>query len=126
MAKVRLTLQSFGFKHGIPDVLDMCFDVRFIENPFYVPELRSLTGIDSEVSNFVLGKTEARGFLLHVKQLLEFLIPLYEKDGRAELIVAIGCTGGRHRSPALVEQLKVELSSLSCDIQVVHRDLSRN
>lgn len=122
---LELTLLSFGFKYGLPIEVDICLDARFIENPYFVPELRALSGLDAVVSEFVLSRPEASGFLLRVKQLLEYLIPLYQKEGKAYLTVAIACTGGRHRSPALIEKLQSELSFPALRIRTVHRDIEK-
>lgn len=131
-------IMSFGFKYGIPNDADIVLDVRFLENPYFVPELKHLPGTDSRVRNFVLGLPEAREFLERTSQLLEFMLPRYEREGKSYLTVAIGCTGGRHRSVVLAEALASELARIrgaqvrtdepgseSGTLAFVHRDVAR-
>jgi UPF0042 nucleotide-binding protein len=119
------SLVSFGFKHGIPFDADLVFDVRFLPNPHFVEGLRALDGRDGRVRDFVLGHEEARELLARLRDLLEFLLPFYEREGKAYLTIAIGCTGGRHRSVTFVEVLREFLESLGYAPTVVHRDLDR-
>ena len=98
---ITLTFMSFGFKHGIPPEADEIFDVRFLPNPFYIPSLKPLTGLNREVGDYVLGCEETQSFLKHALALLDFSVPLYLREGKSELVVAIGCTGGKHRSVTL-------------------------
>jgi UPF0042 nucleotide-binding protein len=120
-----LTLMSFGFKFGPPQEADLVFDVRFLENPHFVPHLRPLSGLDAPVAQFVLGRDpKAREFLQRLKDFLGFLIPLYRQEGKSTLTVALGCTGGRHRSPAVVEALAKELRAQGHAPEVLHRDIS--
>jgi UPF0042 nucleotide-binding protein len=119
-----VVLISFGFKFGTPQNIDLLFDVRFLPNPNFVPELKPLRGTDKMVSNYVLKKQEARVFMSKIKELLDFLIPLYIKEGRSYLTVGIGCTGGNHRSPAIVEKLRGYLKKHPIDLSIVHRDIS--
>lgn len=121
--RLNLTLLSFGFKFGVPTELDLCFDVRFLTNPYYKPDLRAKTGLDNDVYQFVLALPPAQGFLVKINDLINFLHPLYREEGKAGLTVAIGCTGGQHRSTALVEALRKQLSSQFASIRVIHRDL---
>ncbi|MBX7100999.1 MAG: RNase adapter RapZ [Myxococcaceae bacterium] len=100
-----LTVMSFGFKYGVPPQADLVFDVRFVPNPYFVPELKALTGKDAPVAQFVLEREDAKQFMVHVEQLLGFLLPRYQKEGKAYLTVAIGCTGGKHRSVAIAHAL---------------------
>jgi UPF0042 nucleotide-binding protein len=123
-SELHVSLLSFGFKHGIPSEADLSFDVRFLTNPFFVEELRPLSGIDSRVSEFVLRQPESRTFLDQVNDLLGFLLPLYHREGKSYLTVAFGCTGGRHRSVALVEALRDRLTHRPLSVR--HRDLERS
>lgn len=100
-----LTLMSFGFKYGVPSNADLVFDVRFLPNPYFVPELKPLTGKDDAVAQFVLGRPDSIEFLSRLFDLLLFLVPRYQKEGKAYLTVAIGCTGGQHRSVAIAQAL---------------------
>ena len=119
------SLVSFGFKHGVPFDADLVFDVRFLPNPHFVPGLRPLDGRDARVREFVLDHDESRTLLGHLKEFLKFLLPRYEREGKAYLTVAVGCTGGRHRSVTLVEELRRFLDELGYAPSVVHRDLDR-
>ena len=103
--RMQISVVSFGFKHGVPLDVDNVFDARFLPNPHWIEELRPLTGLDEPVRNYVLCQPEAREFVSKVDDLLRFLIPAYVKEGKAYLTVAVGCTGGRHRSVSLVEEL---------------------
>jgi UPF0042 nucleotide-binding protein len=122
--RMRTRLMSFGFKYGVPVDADLSLDVRFIDNPYFVDELRPLSGLDPAVSQFVLARPDAQGFLDRAMALLEFLLPRYEAEGKSYLTVAIGCTGGRHRSVAIAvciaEQLKARLA---IDVDISHRDI---
>lgn len=119
------SLVSFGFKHGVPFDADLVFDVRFLPNPHFVPGLRPLDGRDARVREFVLGPDECRELLERLTGFLAFVLPRYEREGKAYLTVAVGCTGGRHRSVALVEELRRFLDGLGYAPAVVHRDLDR-
>jgi UPF0042 nucleotide-binding protein len=119
------SLVSFGFKHGIPFDADLVFDVRFLPNPHFVDDLRPLDGRDQRVRDFVLGHGEARELLERLRDLLEFLLPFYQREGKAYLTIAIGCTGGRHRSVTFVEMLRQFLESRGYTPAVVHRDIDR-
>ena len=119
------SLVSFGFKHGIPFDADLVFDVRFLPNPHFVDNLRPLDGRDQRVRDFVLGHGEARELLERLRDLLKFLLPFYHREGKAYLTVAVGCTGGRHRSVTFVEMLRQFLESLGYAPTVVHRDIDR-
>jgi UPF0042 nucleotide-binding protein len=122
---MQISVMSFGFKHGVPLDVDNVFDVRFLPNPHWVDELRPLTGQDEPVREYVLGQPAAREFLCRVDDLLGFLLPAYIKEGKSYLTVAIGCTGGRHRSVALVEDLAGRVAARGYDPVIYHRDLSR-
>jgi UPF0042 nucleotide-binding protein len=120
-----LTVMSFGFKHGLPPELDLCFDVRFLPNPYFVEELRPLTGRDEPVSRFVLAQPDAGPFLDKVDELVSFLLPRFAHEGKAYVTVAIGCTGGRHRSVALAHALGERLRARGQECRVVHRDADK-
>lgn len=122
--KLLITLLSFGFKYGLPSELDLCFDVRFFKNPYFVENLRALSGKDEEVREFVLSSPHAQGFLTRVADLLTFLVPLYQKEGKSYMTIAIGCTGGRHRSPTLALALKEQLELKDVTLRVEHRDIN--
>jgi UPF0042 nucleotide-binding protein len=121
--RMRVDVISFGFKRGVPRVVDLLFDVRFLPNPHWVPELRPQTGCDSDVSDYVLGQPDAGEFIDRTSELLAFLVPRYEAEGKSYLTIGVGCTGGRHRSVAIAEDLAERLSGGPIDVNVVHRDL---
>jgi UPF0042 nucleotide-binding protein len=121
-----LTLMSFGFKHGVPSELDLCFDVRFLKNPYYEPELKPKSGLNKEVYDYVLNSSHAVEFLNKLVSMIEYLYPLYRLEGKSSLTIAIGCTGGRHRSVSLVEALNKSLQDKIDRIRVEHRDLARH
>lgn len=123
--RMNVRLVSFGFKHGITPEADLVFDVRFLANPFFVQELRDRTGKDDEVKDFVLGQDSAKKFQAMLIELLRFLLPRYEDSGKAYLTVAIGCTGGQHRSVAMVQALAHALSTLGWAPTVAHREAHR-
>ena len=114
---------SFGFKNGIPMDADMVFDVRCFPNPFYVDELKNKTGNDEEVQNYVMNNTLAAEYLKKLKDMIEFLIPVFSGEGRKSLIVAIGCTGGHHRSVTFANKLTDYIRSLGYDADAIHRDI---
>ena len=118
-------LISFGFKHGIPIDADLVFDVRFLPNPHFVPGLRPLDGRDPRVSEFIFKHEESRELLRRVQHLLDFLLPAYQREGKAYLTIAVGCTGGRHRSVSVVEELRRWLEERGLPPSVVHRDIDR-
>lgn len=123
---MRVAVTSFGFKTGVPRVVDLVFDVRFIENPHWVDSLRPLTGLDDAVRSHVLGSPDTSGFLEKVEELLDFLVPRYQAEGKSYLTIGIGCTGGRHRSVAIAEELARWLETRGdVDVTVRHRDIDR-
>ncbi len=122
---MQISVMSFGFKHGVPLDVDNVFDARFLPNPHWIDELRPLTGLDEPVRDFVLCQPEAKQFVRMVDDLLGFLLPAYVKEGRSYLTVAVGCTGGRHRSVALAEELGARVRGRGYDPAVYHRDLKR-
>ncbi|MGN0432174.1 MAG: RNase adapter RapZ [Lachnospiraceae bacterium] len=118
-----ITLLSFGFKYGIPADADLVFDVRFLPNPYYIDELKSKTGNDKEVRDYVMQYPEAGEFLDKLSDMLEFLIPNYIKEGKYQLVVAIGCTGGQHRSVTLANELYVRMKNQgSYGMKLIHRE----
>ena len=123
--RLAASLISFGFKHGTPLDVDMLLDVRFLPNPHYDPELRPLTGHDGPVREAVLGNEDAREFISRTREMLSFLIPRYAEEGKTYFTIGVGCTGGRHRSVVIVEELAQCLSSVEEDVDfhVRHRDL---
>jgi RNase adapter protein RapZ len=121
-----VTILSFGFKYGIPVDSDLVFDVRFLPNPFYIPELRKLTGKDPKVSGYVMESEQAGQFLDKLEDMLTFLIPNYITEGKNQLVVSIGCTGGKHRSVTLVNELAKRISSTEYGIKVEHRDIEKD
>lgn len=120
-----IAISSFGFKHGILTDADLVFDVRFITNPYYIEELRPLTGKDEKVKDFVLNNQVTKEFFGKVVPLIKFLIPHYVKEGKTQLIVGIGCTGGKHRSVAIAERLKEVLEDFGERVTIAHRDVDR-
>jgi UPF0042 nucleotide-binding protein len=116
---------SFGFRYGIPAEADLVIDVRFLPNPHFVAELRPRSGTEPDVADYVLRSDAAREFLLRFCGLVNFLIPFYEEEGKSNLTIAIGCTGGRHRSVAIAEELKKQVRGGSLRIRVSHRDIDQ-
>ena len=121
--QMAITILSFGFKYGIPVDSDLVFDVRFIPNPFYIPELKPFSGNDEPVKNYVMEQTETQTFLQKANDMFEFLIPNYQKEGKRQLIISIGCTGGRHRSVAIANSIYETLRANNHDVYVEHRDI---
>lgn len=121
-----VTIVSFGFKYGIPTDADMVFDVRFLPNPYYDLALRPLTGNDEAIQNFVMQYDESKEFLNRATDLLEFLIPNYIKEGKNGLVVAVGCTGGKHRSVTLANGICKELQNLPYSVRMEHRDIEKD
>ena len=120
-----VTVMSFGFKYGIPVDADLVFDVRFLPNPFYIDQLKEKTGNDGEVQQYVMGFEEAGIFMEKLADMVEFLIPNYVKEGKYSLVIAIGCTGGRHRSVTFANWLYRHIKERgSCGIKLYHRDVS--
>lgn len=118
---------SFGYKYGIPLECDLTFDVRFIDNPFYVEELKKLTGLDKEVKEFVLKNPECREFLVKLEDIIKFLLPNYKKEGKKHLTIGIGCTGGQHRSVAVSEELyNILYNYRNYKIILEHKDIIKN
>ncbi|HBB60416.1 MAG TPA: RNase adapter RapZ [Lachnospiraceae bacterium] len=122
-----ITVLSFGFKYGIPADSDLVFDVRFLPNPYYVPELKELTGKDQPVHDFVMQYDVSGQFIDKLEDLIRFLIPNYIEEGKTQLVISVGCTGGRHRSVALAEELFSRLKdSHEYGIRIEHRDIQKD
>lgn len=122
---MRVSIRSFGFKHGTPRDTDLVFDVRFLPNPHWVPELRDLRGTHQPVSDYVLRSEGANEFVDRIDELLQFLIPRFKNEGKSYLSIGIGCTGGHHRSVAIAEELAHRLSAHGVNASVRHRDMER-
>jgi len=123
--QMAITLVSFGYKYGTPVGLDLVLDVRFIPNPFFVPELKGLDGRDPAVQRYVMAQPQAQRFIDQVGELLDFLLPLYRQEGKSYLSIGLGCTGGRHRSPVLAQELQACLRARGFDAQLRHHDIAR-
>jgi UPF0042 nucleotide-binding protein len=121
---MQVSLLSFGYKFGVPNDADVVLDLRFLPNPFFVEGLRDLTGNDPSVSSYVLDRPETSQFLDRLRSFLDYLLPLYQQEGKSYLTIALGCTGGQHRSVAVVNRLAGELRGLGRAVVVRHRDLS--
>ncbi|MBQ1264981.1 MAG: RNase adapter RapZ [Oscillospiraceae bacterium] len=122
---MHVRVQSFGFKYGLPMDADIVYDVRFLPNPYYIPELRQKTGLDADVKNFVFQYQQTRDFLNKIEDLLMFTLPQYIDEGKTELVIAIGCTGGRHRSVCVAKELADYISYRGYSASVGHRDMGR-
>ncbi|MDD5354806.1 MAG: RNase adapter RapZ, partial [bacterium] len=122
---IRINLVSFGYKYGMPLDADLVADVRFLPNPHYVDELKPYTGNDSKVKDFVLNNPVTQKFLRKYFNLLKFLIPNYIKEGKTYLTIAIGCTGGKHRSVVVTNELEKYLTGRNYDVKVKHRDVNK-
>lgn len=116
---------SFGFKYGIPLDADLVFDVRFLPNPFYIPELREHTGLETCVRDYVMDYAQSREFVKKLVDMMEYLIPHYEKEGKAQLVIGIGCTGGHHRSVTIAEELHKQLLRSGHHVLASHRDIQK-
>ncbi len=122
---ITLTFMSFGFKYGIPLEADMILDVRCLPNPFYIPELKPLTGLDKKVREYVMNSDDTREFLRRTLNLLDFSVPLYQKEGKSELVVGVGCTGGKHRSVTLARKLDEHFVQKGYKCIIQHRDVNK-
>jgi UPF0042 nucleotide-binding protein len=123
--EIGVNVKSFGFKHGLPIEADLVFDVRFLPNPYYVPELRDLTGLDDAVYEYVTSSPDAVAFMERLTALIDFLLPRYVEEGKRYLSVCIGCTGGRHRSVAIARALREHLVKSGCPADCTHRDVDK-
>ncbi len=121
--RMRISVLSFGFKYGVPLEADLLIDVRFIPNPYFIPELKKLDGKDDRVQQFVTKWTETREFFEKYFALLEYLLPLYEREGKSYLTIAVGCTGGRHRSVTVAEKIFEHLREEKRELTLKHRDI---
>lgn len=120
-----VSVTSFGFKYGIPREADLVFDVRFLPNPFYIEEMKHKTGLDEPVYNFLFGYQQTRDFMKYLERLLGFLLPRYGEEGRTELVIAVGCTGGQHRSVALTRAVAEFVRRKGYPAAENHRDMTR-
>ena len=123
-APMKINILSFGFKYGTPHDASLIMDVRFLANPYFVPELKALNGKSADIKNYVLNNDEARRFLKKYLDLLDYLIPLYEKEGKSYLTIAVGCTGGRHRSVSITEAIFEHIKKPGRQIIITHRDIN--
>jgi UPF0042 nucleotide-binding protein len=121
-----INILTFGFKYGIPMDSDLVFDVRFTPNPFYIPELREMTGLSQKVSEYVFGFTETVTFLDRLFDMLVYLIPYYKREGKSQLEIGVGCTGGKHRSVAIAAELKRRLDAQGSRVILEHRDIDKD
>ena len=124
-SSLKIYSNSFGFKYGIPKEADLVFDVRCLPNPFYVPELKNHTGIEEPVRTFVMKFRQAKQLEKKLYDLIDFLVPLYMSEGKSQLTIAFGCTGGKHRSVVFAELLNKHLLEKGADVTVFHRDITR-
>ena len=120
-----VSVTSFGFKHGLPMEADLVFDVRFMPNPYYIQELREKTGLDREVSDYVFSFQQTHDYMAKLRDLLAFTLPLYAEEGKTELVIAVGCTGGHHRSVAVTHALARDIRDLGYRVRENHRDMNR-
>ena len=124
--RMEVRVSSFGFKHGVPMEADLVFDVRFLPNPYYVTELRALTGLDASVRDYVFSSPQTEEFLTRLGEFVTWLLPKYEEEGKTALVIAVGCTGGHHRSVAIAHALAERIRIAGCPVSESHRDLGRN
>ena len=120
-----VSVTSFGFKHGLPMEADLVFDVRFMPNPYYIQELREKTGLDRAVSDYVFSFQQTHDYMAKLRDLLALTLPLYAEEGKTELVIAIGCTGGHHRSVAVTHALAADIRDLGYRVRENHRDMNR-
>ena len=123
---LNIIIKSFGFKHGLPIEADLMFDVRFMPNPFYIPELKEKTGLDEAVRDYVLNLDVSKDFFKKLCDMMDFLLPHYIEEGKRYLIICIGCTGGKHRSPAISNALSEHLLEQGYRVDCVHRDIDKD
>ena len=125
LGPMQINVLSFGFKYGVPHEADLIVDVRFLANPYFIPELKALNGESQEIKDFILKKSETRKFLKKYFDLLDYLIPLYEKEGKSYLTIAVGCTGGRHRSVTIARSIHDHIKNDKARVQIFHRDINQ-
>lgn len=123
--RLTISLVTFGFKFGVPYDIDLLFDVRFLQNPFFVPDLKPLTGEDPKVRSYVLTDPDAVAFIGQLEGLFKFLVPLFERERRSYVNVGIGCTGGRHRSVAIAGRLQESFAAIGYQATIAHRDINK-
>ena len=121
-----VSCMSFGFKYGVPGEADLVFDVRCLPNPFYIPELKHKTGLDSEVRDYVMQFEQSQTLETKLRDLIDFLIPCYVHEGKSRLVIAFGCTGGKHRSITFAERTAKYLAEKECKVRTLHRDIDKN
>ncbi len=124
LVPLRIHILSFGFKYGLPLDADLVIDVRFLANPYFVPELKNLDGEAAAVRDYVLKEEESCTFLKKYLELLDYLLPLYEKEGKSYITIAVGCTGGRHRSVVIARAIFEHIASLGKKVEIIHRDIA--
>jgi RNase adapter protein RapZ len=124
--ELNVTISSFGFRHGSPRGLDMLFDVRFLPNPHFVPELKPLTGRDAAVISYLRSESEVEDTIARLVDLLSYLLPRFQREGKSYLTVGVGCTGGRHRSVVVADAINKRLIEMGYDSRVVHRDIQKD
>ena len=124
-SRMSINVVSFGYKYGMPLEADLVFDVRCMPNPFYIPELREKTGLDQPVADYVFSFRQTHDFMEKLRDLLTFSLPLYAEEGKTELVIAVGCTGGRHRSVAMTHALAEDIRNLGYRVRENHRDMNR-
>lgn len=121
-----VSCMSFGFKYGVPGEADLVFDVRCLPNPFYIPELKKKTGLDKEVRDYVMGFEQSQTLEAKLRDLIDFLIPCYLSEGKSRLVIAFGCTGGKHRSITFAQRMADYLAEKECNVRTLHRDIDKN
>lgn len=121
-----VSCMSFGFKYGVPGEADLVFDVRCLPNPFYIPELKNKTGLDGEVRDYVMKFEQSQTLEAKLRDLIDFLIPCYVHEGKSRLVIAFGCTGGKHRSITFAERTAKYLTDKGCKVRTLHRDIDKN
>ena len=125
-SRMSINVVSFGYKYGVPLEADLVFDVRFLPNPYYIPELKKLTGLDEPVRSFIFQYQQTKDFLEKTEDLLSFLLPNYVDEGKTDLVIAVGCTGGQHRSSCIASALCEFISKRGYCANLRHRDMERN
>jgi Predicted P-loop-containing kinase len=124
-ASMKVRCISFGFKYGLPNESDLVYDVRFLPNPFYIDELKNKTGLDSEVFDYVMEQDAAKQYITKLCDLTDFLLPQYRSEGKSQLVISIGCTGGKHRSVAIAEELARHITENGFKCKAIHRDINK-
>lgn len=125
VSALKIRCMSFGFKYGIPGDADIVFDVRCLPNPFYIPTMKYKTGLDDDVSNYVMNHEQSQELIKRLFDLIDYSVPLYRSEGKSQLVIAIGCTGGRHRSVTFAELINNHLSSMGYSVSIKHRDIEK-